>query len=109
MYKLANWVLSSSMDEKKVENKIRKKNRIQEKVLRFVYNDRNSTLQELLTKGKSVTLLDRSIQISVTEMFKVKKTRPRECRYKFRNTSQSKSYCVLIIILRLWVTCPTEF
>ena len=52
--------------------KSRQKNRICEKALRFVDNDRNSTLKELLTKGKSVTLHDRSIQVFVTEMFKVK-------------------------------------
>ena len=56
------------MDEKKN----RQKNRIHEKVLRFVYNDRNSTLKELLIKHKSVILHDRSIQVFVTEMFKVK-------------------------------------
>ena len=50
------------------------KNGIDDKALRFVYNDRNSTLKELLTKDKSVTLHDRSIQIFVTEMFKVKET-----------------------------------
>ena len=30
------------------------KNRIHEKALRFVYNNKNSTLKELLTKEKSV-------------------------------------------------------
>ena len=54
--------------------KSRQKNGIHDKALRFVYNDRNSTLKELLTKDKSVTLHDRSIQIFVTEMFKVKET-----------------------------------
>ena len=54
------------------ENKSRQKNRTHEKALRFVYNDRNSTLKELVTKHKSVTLHDRSIQVFVIEMFKVK-------------------------------------
>ena len=53
--------------------KKQKKNRIHEKALRFVYNDRNSTLKELLTKDKSVKLHDRSIRVIVIEMFKVKK------------------------------------
>ena len=48
------------------------KNRIHEEELRFVYNDKNSTLKELFTKDKSVTLHDKSIQVFVAEMFKVK-------------------------------------
>ena len=56
------------MDEKKVD----KKNRIHEKALKFVYNDKNSTLKELFTKEKSMTLHDRSMQVFVAEMFKVK-------------------------------------
>ena len=43
------------------------KNRLHEKALRFVYNDRSSTLKELLTKDKTVTLHDRSIQVFVTK------------------------------------------
>ena len=57
------------MDRKKKE----RKNRIHKKALRFVYNDRNSTLKELLTKDGSVTLHDRSIHVFGTEMFEVKK------------------------------------
>ena len=56
------------MDEKKVD----KKNRIHKKALKFVYNDKNSTLKELFTKEKSMTLHDRSMQVFVAEMFKVK-------------------------------------
>ena len=61
----------SSIDEKRVDKK-KKKNRIHEKALRFVYNDKNSTLKELFTQDKSVTLHDRSIQVFVAKMFKVK-------------------------------------
>ena len=63
----------SSIDEKRVDKKKkkkRKKNRIHEKALRFVYNDKNSTLKELFTQDKSVTLHDRSIQVFVAKMFK---------------------------------------
>ena len=56
------------------KKKKKKKNRIHKKALRFVYNDRNSTLKELLTKDRSVTLHDRSIHVFGTEMFEVKKT-----------------------------------
>ena len=55
-----------------MKKKVANKNRIHEKVLRFVYNDQNSTLKELFTKDKSVTLHDRSIQVYVAKMFKVK-------------------------------------
>ena len=68
MYKLKNLVSSSSIDGKKVD----KKTRIHEKALRFVCNDKNTTLKELFTKDKSVTLHDRSIQVFVAEMFTVK-------------------------------------
>ena len=55
--------------------KSRQKNGIHDKALRFAYNDRNSTLKELLTKGKSVTLHDYMKYTNfVTEMFKVKET-----------------------------------
>ena len=56
------------MDEKEVD----KKNRFHEKAPRLVYNDKNYTLKELFTKEKSVTLHDRSMQVFVAEMFKVK-------------------------------------
>ena len=46
-------------------------NRIQERALRIVYNDRKSTFNELLTKDKSVTVHSRNLQILATEMFKV--------------------------------------
>ena len=47
-------------------------NRIQERALRIVYNDRKSTFSELLTKDKSVTVHSRNLQILATELFKVK-------------------------------------
>ena len=69
MYKLKNWLLSP-IRMKKVEKK-----GIHKKALRFVYNDSSisSTLKELNTKDKSVTLYNRSIQVFGNEMFKVKK------------------------------------
>ena len=69
MHKLKNWLLFP-IRMKKVEKKGTHK-----KALRFVYNDSStsSTLKELITKDKSVTLYNRSIQVFVNEMFKVKK------------------------------------
>ena len=48
---------------------------IHKKALRFAYNDSSisSTLKELITKDKSVALHNRSIQVFVNEIFKVKK------------------------------------
>ena len=47
-------------------------NRIQERALRIVYNDKNATFDELLEKDKSVTVHSRNLQILATEMFKVR-------------------------------------
>ena len=46
-------------------------NRIQERAMRIVYNDRKSTSEELLEKAKSVTVHSRNLQILATELFKV--------------------------------------
>ena len=47
-------------------------NRIQERALRIVYNDRISKLYELLEKDKSVTIHSRNLQILATELYKVR-------------------------------------
>ena len=47
-------------------------NRIQERALRIVYNDRTSTFSELLTKDNSVTVHSRNLQVLATEMYKVR-------------------------------------
>ena len=52
-----------------LNNKI---NRIQERSLRVVCNDKKATFKELLDKGKAVSIHTRNLQILVTEMFKVK-------------------------------------
>ena len=63
-----NWVLSSSMNENKVDKKIE----FMRKHWDLFTMTKNSTLKELFTKDKSVTLHDKSIQVFVAEMFKVK-------------------------------------
>ena len=50
-----------------------KLNRLQERPLRSVYNDKFSTFYQLLKKDKSVTIHTRNLQYLVTETFKVKK------------------------------------
>ena len=52
-----------------LNNKI---NRIHERSLRVVYNDKKATFKELLDKDKAVSIHTRNLQILVTEMFKVK-------------------------------------
>ena len=52
-----------------LNNKI---NRIHERSLRVVHNDKKATFKELLEQGKVVSTHTRNLQILVTEMFKVK-------------------------------------
>ena len=54
---------------RKLNNKI---NRLQERALRIVYNDKSSTFYQLLEKDKSVTIHTRNLQYLATEIFKVK-------------------------------------
>ena len=46
-------------------------NKIQERALRIVYDDRNSTFEELLHKDNSVTIHTRNIQALAIELFKI--------------------------------------
>ena len=47
-------------------------NRIHERSLRIIYNDKSSTFEELLIRDKSVTIHQRNIRILATEVFKNK-------------------------------------
>ena len=47
-------------------------NRLQERVLRIVYNDKSSTFYQLLEKHESVTIHTRNLQYLAAEIFKVK-------------------------------------
>ena len=51
---------------RKLNNKI---NRLQERALRIVYNDKSSTFYQLLEKDKSVTIHTRNLQYLATEIF----------------------------------------
>ena len=53
---------------RKMNNKI---NKIQERALRIVYNDANSTYEEMLAKDGSVTIQQRNTQLLATEMYKI--------------------------------------
>ena len=111
---------------RKLNNKI---NRIHERALRVVYNDENSTCDELLTKDNSVKVYDRNLQVLVTEMFKVKISvspvimneifQIRNCNYKTRNFSEFQSECVKTVHYgtetvsflgpKLWSILPQEY
>ena len=56
------------MHNRTLNNRI---NNIQERALRIVYDDRNSSFEELLRKDVSVTIHTRNIQTLATELFKV--------------------------------------
>ena len=53
---------------RKLNNKI---NRLQERALRLVYNDFNSSFQQLLDKDNSFTIHHQNIQSLIIEMYKV--------------------------------------
>ena len=48
-----------------------KLNKLHERALRLVYDDRQSTYEELLNIGKSVTIHHRNLQVPATELYKV--------------------------------------
>ena len=49
----------------------RKINRIHERCLRTIYNDKQSTFNELLEKDGSVSIHERNLQFLATEMYKI--------------------------------------
>ena len=51
-----------------LNNKI---NKLHERALRLVYDDRQSTFEELLNIDKSVTIHHRNLQVLATELYKV--------------------------------------
>ena len=51
-----------------LDNKI---NKLHERALRLVYDDKQSTCEELLNINKSITIHHRNLQVLVTELYKV--------------------------------------
>ena len=49
----------------------RKTNRLHERCLRIIYNDKQSPFIKLLEKGNSISIHQRNLQILAIEMFKV--------------------------------------
>ena len=54
---------------RRINNQI---NKLHERALRLVYNDKSSSFRELLERDHSVTIHERNIQVLLTEIFKVK-------------------------------------
>ena len=51
-----------------LDNKI---NKLHERALRLVYDDKQSTCEELLNINKSITIQNRNLQVLATELYKV--------------------------------------
>ena len=49
----------------------RKINRLHERCLRTIYNDKQSSFNELLEKDGSVSIHERNLQVLATEMYKI--------------------------------------
>ena len=49
----------------------RRIDRLHERCLRIIYNDKQSSFKELLEKDSSVSIHERNVQILTTEMYKV--------------------------------------
>ena len=64
-YCLLVWICNS----RTLNNKI---NKLHERALRLVFNDRQSTFEELLNIDKSVTIHHRNLQVLATELYKVR-------------------------------------
>ena len=58
------WICHSRIINKKI-------NRLLEKCLRIIYCNKQSSFEELLEKDSFVSIHERNIQISATEMYKV--------------------------------------
>ena len=46
-------------------------NRLHERCLRIIYNDKHTSFEELLEKDKSVSIHQKNLQVLATEMFKI--------------------------------------
>ena len=57
------WICHSRINNKKI-------NRLYERCLRIIYNDKTSSFENLLEENSSVSTLNRSLQVLATETFK---------------------------------------
>ena len=109
-----------------VNNKI---NKLHERCLRIVYNDKKSSFKELLETDKSVLIHIKNLQVLATEMFKVYRNisppivrqlfQLRNNDYNLRQFSQfdftkcKKCFCgtksISFLGARIWNIVPNEF
>ena len=94
---------------RKINNQI---NKLHERVLRLVYNDKNSSFLEFLERDKSVTIHKRNIQVLLTEIFKVKSRVAPEIMteiFKFKDHSPDvrKNNCIERQIIKSY-KCGSE-
>ena len=80
-------------------------NKLHERALRLVYNDKSSSFRELLERGNSVTIHERNIQLLLTEIFKVKNGAAPEIMteiFKFKDHSYDlrKNNCLEMRIIK---------
>ena len=68
---------------RKINNQI---NKLHERALRLVYNDKGSSFRKPIERDKSVTIHERNIQVLLTEIFKVKSSVAPEIMIKFSNS-----------------------
>ena len=70
------WMCHSRTNNRKID-------RLHERCLRIIYNDKQSLLNELLEKDSSVPIHERNIKILATEMYKVSNNFSPPIRTKF--------------------------
>ena len=80
-------------------------NKLHERALRLVYNDKSSSFRELLERDHSVTIHERNIQVLLTEIFKVKSGAAPEIMteiFKFKDHSYDlrKNNCLEMRIIK---------
>ena len=78
------------MHNRTLNNRI---NKIQERALRIVYDNRNSTFEELLRKDDSVTIHTRNIQALAIELFKIVSGQSPEIMKEVFSLKETLPYC----------------
>ena len=63
------WMFHSRENDRKIK-------RLHERCLRTIYNDKQSSFNELLEKDGSVSIYERNLQVLATEMYKISKETP---------------------------------
>ena len=58
------WMCHSRTNKRKID-------RLHERCLRIIYNDKQSSFKELLEKDSSVSIHERNVQVLATEMYKI--------------------------------------